>query len=216
MSILNALRASLTASKLSPNVIKNIKRLEGVKGDLTPLNVDTIVLRSEVSLTDSQRTALLSELQKSEKFKGSNLEFNLQRFEKIRAKDKPNPKFLAERQQTLDNSIHIQVLKDLLEEQPDPGRVNPFPEGLDTAVPIPESQFNILGKIEEKLQKPPAPKPAPTKQPKEGPVVVDFKSLTPVKPDEPQARLTPAKGGLFEDENGVLFIVDDEGNKREV
>lgn len=28
--------------------------------------------------------------------------------------------------------------------------------------------------------------------------------------------LTPAKGGLFEDDNGVLFMVDDQGNKREV
>ena len=30
------------------------------------------------------------------------------------------------------------------------------------------------------------------------------------------AGLTPAKGGLFEDENGTLFIVDEQGNKKEV
>jgi len=32
----------------------------------------------------------------------------------------------------------------------------------------------------------------------------------------PTDTLTPAKGGLFEDENGKLFMVDDEGNKKEV
>lgn len=33
---------------------------------------------------------------------------------------------------------------------------------------------------------------------------------------EQQNNLTPVKGGLFEDENGKLFLVDNQGNKKEV
>jgi len=41
-------------------------------------------------------------------------------------------------------------------------------------------------------------------------------SDVPDKEEAATADMTPAKGGLFEDENGKLFIVDDQGNKKEV
>lgn len=193
MGILAAIRASKAASRLDPRLIKSIKKLEGIKGDLTPLNVGEIVRRTGVSLSDSQRAELLESLRTSDKFKGSNVEFNLQRFDKFAAKDTPNAKTLAARQRDLDESIHSQILIDLLNEQPDPGRVKPFPAGLDVAVPIPESQINVLGKIDERL-KPRTEvdfttlKPTQKKATPEGGaakvIQVDFTTLRPVKPKD--------------------------------
>ncbi len=188
MSILGIIRAGRLASRLDPKFVKNVKKLEGIKGDLTPLNLSTIVRRSEVTLTETQREFLLKELEKLDVFPDSNLEFDLKALREIQAQKNPNPRFLENRLLRVDEEIHQMVMLSLLFEQPpitikEQLKINPFPEGLEVAIPIPESQFNILGKIEEKIKKKPT---APKKQPTKGPVVIDFKSLKPFEPDEPE------------------------------